>query len=599
MTDLSNTINNIITSTEMAIVDIASTDFLSVFGGAGNLSVNNLTQYIQSFTNTIPISTVETYPTLSSTTSDVDTNTILYNPNVSVRSDITGSNTSANGVVNPTTRYVNPIGNEPPVAGQVSYYPYNKAYVSESGHLKEIDDTPGNERLLDQHVSGTYQEMKASGDHVIKVVGDSYTIVAGADHITVQGSILVHGEQECNMRIGGSINIITDGGCNLVSKGALRVRASSLAFESTSGDISFLSAANLTMTAAGSTNIKSQSTAIQSDNITSIKAGQNLVIEAQKISEHSMSDIVAQASGGIYMQSQGDTDIISGGKTVLTGSSIEVAGILNAQGQTNMLASGTPVQGQGSASGSSQSPDQFVPAQLSNGSGITGSNNPDDVYMMNDDDTQSAMTAIQTGLKNGTIQSADLIPPAAGQSDAAGAPNVNFNAIPTSIIALPSGGALDNLQLSPNFTLGRLSKHALASPTSVVAQHGLSQLQMVQNLQMLALNSLELIKKKFPDMQITSGFRLGSSNSQHERGMACDMQFASANANRNQYFTYAQLIRDNVPYDQLLLEYKNSGTKLPWIHISYNGGGNRRQVLTLFNGLTHGSGLIDLSGSSS
>ena len=76
--------------------------------------------------------------------------------------------------------------------------------------------------------------------------------------------------------------------------------------------------------------------------------------------------------------------------------------------------------------------------------------------------------------------------------------------------------------------------------------------------------------------------------------MACDMQFSRAK--KPDYFTIAQWIRDNVSYDQLLLEYKTTGSKLPWIHLSFNKAGNRGQVMTFMNDKKYSNGLVDLSG---
>ena len=58
-----------------------------------------------------------------------------------------------------------------------SQYPFNHVYESESGHVFEIDDTSGGERLLRQHKSGTYEEIIASGDKTVKVFGDNYECV--------------------------------------------------------------------------------------------------------------------------------------------------------------------------------------------------------------------------------------------------------------------------------------------------------------------------------------------------------------------------------------------------------------------------------------
>ena len=54
-------------------------------------------------------------------------------------------------------------------------------------------------------------------------------------------------------------------------------------------------------------------------------------------------------------------------------------------------------------------------------------------------------------------------------------------------------------------------------------------------------------------------------------------------------------LANNLNYDQLLLEYKNTGTGNPWIHISFKVDSQRRQVLTLFNDKTFSQGLSHLA----
>ena len=45
-------------------------------------------------------------------------------------------------------------------------YPYNHVVETESGHIMEIDDSPGAERLYRQHRTGTFEEIHANGDMV-------------------------------------------------------------------------------------------------------------------------------------------------------------------------------------------------------------------------------------------------------------------------------------------------------------------------------------------------------------------------------------------------------------------------------------------------
>lgn len=130
----------------------------------------------------------------------------------------------------------------------------------------------------------------------------------------------------------------------------------------------------------------------------------------------------------------------------------------------------------------------------------------------------------------------------------------------------------DNLQLSPNFTLGELSTQAAVSHYKVRAQVGLTVQDIVCNLQAWAQNIGETLSAKYgrKNILVTSGFRIGTGRSQHNRGQAADLQFPGWT--HKQYYDAAVWIRDNVQYDQLILEY---GGRNPWIHVSFNRDGNR------------------------
>jgi len=70
-----------------------------------------------------------------------------------------------------------------------SQYPYNHVHESESGHIREVDDSPGHERLFTQHRSGTFEEIHPNGNKVVKVIGDNYEIVAGSSNVSISGSV--------------------------------------------------------------------------------------------------------------------------------------------------------------------------------------------------------------------------------------------------------------------------------------------------------------------------------------------------------------------------------------------------------------------------
>lgn len=82
-----------------------------------------------------------------------------------------------------------------PAAGG-SQYPYNNVMASRSGHIMEVDDTPGGERLHWVHMSGSYKQMLPNGDVVNKSVKDHYDLTmfdkryyVGGDHnLSVRGT---------------------------------------------------------------------------------------------------------------------------------------------------------------------------------------------------------------------------------------------------------------------------------------------------------------------------------------------------------------------------------------------------------------------------
>ena len=75
-------------------------------------------------------------------------------------------------------------------------------------------------------------------------------------------------------------------------------------------------------------------------------------------------------------------------------------------------------------------------------------------------------------------------------------------------------------------------------------------------------------------MFVTNAFRQDDgTNSQHNKGQAADIQFKGASA--SEYYDIAQWIKNNVAFDQMILEYKTTGSREPWIHISYDQKGNR------------------------
>ena len=75
-----------------------------------------------------------------------------------------------------------------PAIPYASVYPYNKVLETESGHIKEYDDTTGNERIHERHRTGTSYEIDKDGNKVDIIKGSHYTLTAGANKALIEGN---------------------------------------------------------------------------------------------------------------------------------------------------------------------------------------------------------------------------------------------------------------------------------------------------------------------------------------------------------------------------------------------------------------------------
>jgi len=67
-------------------------------------------------------------------------------------------------------------------------YPRNHVYESEGGHIREMDDTPGSERIHERHNSGSGYEIFPNGTKVTRVKGKNYNIVSEDEYCHIQGT---------------------------------------------------------------------------------------------------------------------------------------------------------------------------------------------------------------------------------------------------------------------------------------------------------------------------------------------------------------------------------------------------------------------------
>ena len=149
---------------------------------------------------------------------------------------------------------------EPP-SPYAAEYPFNHVYETESGHIKEFDDTANAERIHERHMSGSGYEIGPKGTKVTKVVKDNYEIISNDDFLHVRGTRRQTVDEgvriRCNATAGVgnsySIEVGVGSNCNIeVNGGNVNVVAKGVGL---GGDINLNAMGNINMKAAGSINM--------------------------------------------------------------------------------------------------------------------------------------------------------------------------------------------------------------------------------------------------------------------------------------------------------------------------------------------------------
>lgn len=100
-----------------------------------------------------------------------------------------------------------PFAFQEPITPYAAVYPYNQCHESESGHVIEVDDTPGKERLHWYHRTGTFREIHPDGKEVNKIVKEQYNFVLSDYFLGVKKSINVDATDAIRIKSGADTNL--------------------------------------------------------------------------------------------------------------------------------------------------------------------------------------------------------------------------------------------------------------------------------------------------------------------------------------------------------------------------------------------------------
>jgi hypothetical protein len=96
-----------------------------------------------------------------------------------------------------------------------STYPLNQVKQSIAGHVVETDDTPGNERLLWKHKTGSGVEMKSDGTVIVSSRNNTITITGGDQKVLVEGDGELHYLGNLKLHVAGDMDVEVAGDYNL------------------------------------------------------------------------------------------------------------------------------------------------------------------------------------------------------------------------------------------------------------------------------------------------------------------------------------------------------------------------------------------------
>jgi len=147
--------------------------------------------------------------------------------------------------------------------------------------------------------------------------------------------------------------------------------------------------------------------------------------------------------------------------------------------------------------------------------------------------------------------------------------------------------------MDPNLKLSEFVKLKEVTKSDTAIRAGIDNSpteEHLDNLKTLCTKVFDPLRKHFNrPIGISSGYRSKALNeavkgasltSQHCKGEAIDIDAdIFDNITNKELFNY---IKDNLEFDQLIYEYPNKNGEPAWIHVSYNEGKNRKQILIAY-----------------
>lgn len=117
-----------------------------------------------------------------------------------------------------TSQVTKRVAAEPEIPNQ-SIYPHNRVIKTSAGHIIELDNTPGHERIMIKHRTGTKLEMRPNGSVKFIAHKDRYTAIAGDEELVVRGNTTIVLESDASVRVEGDLELQVEGDMKALVQG--------------------------------------------------------------------------------------------------------------------------------------------------------------------------------------------------------------------------------------------------------------------------------------------------------------------------------------------------------------------------------------------
>jgi predicted chitinase len=448
-----------------------------------------------------------------------------------------------------------------PKACYGAQYPYNKVFETESGHVQEFDDTPGQERIHTYHRSGTFSEIDPQGTQVNYIVGDNFVIMERNGCIKVAG--------ECNITVDGNTNIFARSDANIEVTGNADIQVKN--------NLNIGVATDTTMSVGGDFKLK-----VVGD----------FSLDAANVQMRSADQFDLLVGTAARLTSNGSMELLSSGNMRLDYSRGDFGNGANSAQFTDTGLTPPTLQ-----SPSYPSVPFLIPPER---------RFEEKAIVETEEDANTPEGRARIHKQQQTDGVAGATPPAPDET--AKPTGGTETVVPTDCkIIYTTKNFTNDYRISKNFTLGMLIDGGVGGRHKLVDQmltdfSGSTRLYTVQeivcNLAQTSQNILEPLLEVLPgniggykkQWNINSGYRLKgvlkveSPTSDHCKGLALDIGIIDPNKIQKTY-DLCVAAEKLVPYNQIILEYAHPTSV--WMHISYKSEARMKWAFTMLNYKTY------------